>query len=270
MNIVCLGAHPDDGEFYAGGTLIKWAQAGHSVLVVSLTNGDIGHYEQSGGTLARRRAEESRIASERGGYEHFAWDNHDGELTPTLDRRKEVVRLLRRRQADLVLTHRPYDYHPDHRYTSLLVQDAAFMVTVPHFCPDTPALRRNPVFAYMMDRFTRPVPFQPDVAVDIDDVMDQKWSLLDAMCSQVYEWLPWLEGELDAVPRGEEERKRWLRQNWREFFLWPAEAARASLEREYGAAAAKVRYAEMFEICEYGRRPSTEELRQLFPVTAEG
>lgn len=266
MNIVCIGAHPDDGEFYAGGTLHLWARAGCNVLVVSLTNGDIGHHRQSGGVLARRRSAESAAAAKRGGYEALLLDNHDGELLPTLALRKEVVRIIREHQADIVLTHRPYDYHPDHRYTSLVVQDAAFMVTVPFFCPDVPALDKNPVFLYMMDRFERPVPLQADVAVDVGPVMETKWAMLDAMESQVYEWLPWLAGGEPAVPTETNERIAWLRGTWEAFFRAPAQLAQAKLCETYGAdAAGGVDYAELFEFCEYGRKPAREEIHRLFP-----
>jgi len=179
--------------------------------------------------------------------------------------RKQVVRLIREHQADVVLTHRPCDYHPDHRYTSMAVQDAAFMVTVPNFCPDVPALRQNPVFLYMMDAFTKPTPFQPDVAVAVDDVMEVKWSMLDAMASQMYEWLPWLDGRLDTVPAEAGARRRWLEQTYGSFFRKPAQQARAALAAWYGDAAAEIEFAELFEICEYGRVPSKSDLLELFP-----
>ena len=266
MNIVCIGAHPDDAEFYAGGTLVKWARLGHRVLVVSMTNGDIGHFAMAGGALARRRAAEAHHSAERAGFSECILDFHDGELLPTLEVRKNVVRLIREFHAEIVLTHRPYDYHPDHRYTSMAVQDAAFMVTVPYFCPDVPALRKNPVFLYMMDLFQKPAPFQPDVAVNVDDAMDVKWSMLDAMESQFYEWLPWLEGQLEEVPRDPAARRVWLEQSLSAFFLEPAQRARGILERTYGKTAAKkTRFAELFEVCEYGHQPSPRELHELFP-----
>ena len=266
MNIVCIGAHPDDAEVFAGGTCVKWARQGHKVLLVSMTNGDVGHHEMAGGTLAKRRAAEARLSAERAGVMELVLDNHDGELEPTLQVRKRVVEIIREFGADIVLTHRPNDYHPDHRYTSIVVQDAAFMVTVPHFCPAAPALTRNPVFLYLMDSFTRPIPFRPDIAVDVTDVMDVKWSMIDAMESQMYEWLPWLDGTLKEVPQDKAGRRKWLEKTWASFFVEPTKKARALLEKWYGKkAAAKIRYAELFEICEYGHQPSVEEIRRLFP-----
>jgi LmbE family N-acetylglucosaminyl deacetylase len=267
MNIVCIGAHPDDGEVYAGGTLVKWSQAGHRVLLVSMTNGDIGHHEMSGGALANRRRAEARRSAEIGGFTERVLDNHDGELMPSLDVRKSVVRLLREWKADLVLTHRPYDYHPDHRYAAMAVQDAAFMVTVPHFCPDVPALASNPVFLYMMDEFTRPVPFRPDVAVDVGDVMETKWAMIHSMASQFYEWLPWIMRAPELPPADEEGRKAWLKANWDPFFRAVSHrpGAREALAACLGAAGTGVAYAELFELCEYGHCPNLDELRSLFP-----
>jgi LmbE family N-acetylglucosaminyl deacetylase len=266
VNIVCIGAHPDDCEFHAGGTCSKWARIGHRVLLVSLTNGDIGHYESGGMPLVRRRTAEAKRAAKIAGCEAAVLDYHDGELQPSLALRRDVVRLIRQWQADLVLCHRPNDYHPDHRYASLAVQDAAFMVTVPGFCPDTPRLEHNPVFVYMHDRFQRPVPFRCDIAVDVDDAMTAKWDMLDAMESQVYEWLPWLHGKRAKVPKDRLARKQWLIKSWDGLFRAPAEKARKELTAWYGAThAKKVRYAELFEICEYGYQPTRDEIAKIFP-----
>ena len=114
-------------------------------------------------------------------------DIHDGELEPTLENRRRITRLIREWKADIVIAHRPWDYHPDHRYVGVLVQDAAFMVTVPFFCPDTPPLTKNPVFLYSSDRFQKPYPFRADIAVAIDDVFDQKLDAIHELESQVYE-----------------------------------------------------------------------------------
>lgn len=266
MNVVCIGAHPDDCEAFAGGTCVKWARLGWRVLFVSITNGDIGHHEMAGGPLAKRRAKESRSSAARAGVEQLVLGHHDGELEPTLEVRKEVVRIVRNWHADIVLTHRPNDYHPDHRYTSVAVQDAAFMVTVPHFCPEASPLEKNPVFLYLVDAFTKPVPFQPDIAVDIDDVIDVKWDMLDAMESQMYEWLPWLDGTLDTVPKDPQDRREWLTTAMSPFFQAHREIARPALLKWYGPDAEKgIRWAEPFEICEYGRRPSDAEILDLFP-----
>lgn len=261
-----IGAHPDDCEIKAGGTAAKWVDAGFRVTMVSVTNGDAGHYVMSGGELARRRKAECKESAKRGGTRSIVLDNHDGELSPLLSVRKEIVRIIREEKADIVVTHRPNDYHPDHRYTSQLVQDSAYMVTVPNFAPAVPALRRNPVYFYFMDDFEKPVPFQANIAVDVDDMMNVKFDMLDAMESQMYEWLPWHDGYLDDVPEGAKKRRKWLAKRWSAYFESYAERGRESLERRYGKKrASKVRYAEFFEVSEYGARPSEAFLQKLFP-----
>src|SRR5512139_3283883 len=174
LNIIAFGAHPDDCDGRAGGTAAKWVALGHRVRFVSVTNGDAGHQSQGGGALAMRRRAEAREAGRRIGIEYITLDNHDGELMPTLEVREQIIREIRRWNADLVLGPRPNDYHPDHRYTGVLLQDAAFMVTVPNIASDTPALRRNPVFMFFEDNFQKPAPFTPDVAVSIHDTISRK------------------------------------------------------------------------------------------------
>ncbi len=266
MNIVCIGAHPDDPEWYAGAAMAQWARAGHRVLSLALTNGDIGHHLMAGGVLAQRRAAESKCSAERAGIRSLVLDNHDGELMPTLELRRQVVRIIRNERANLVLTDRPWDYHHDHRYISVAVQDAAFMVTVPNFCPDTPALEKNPIFLYMMDTFQKPLPFQPDVVLDVDSTMDIKWAMLDAMASQMYEWLPWLERLPGTVPEAPEARLDYLRGFAGPYFRQFADRARAQLIAKYGDRAHLVEYAELFEICEYGSPPDAAFIAELFPA----
>jgi LmbE family N-acetylglucosaminyl deacetylase len=264
VNIIVFGAHPDDCDEVAGGTAAKWVAAGYKVRFVSVTNGDAGHQSEGGGALAKRRRAEALESGRRAGIGYVVLDNHDGELMPTLQVREQIIRQIRQWNADLVLGPRSNDYHPDHRYTGILVQDAAFMVTVPNICPDTPALRKNPVFMYVQDGFQKPNPFQPDVAVAIDDVIDKKFDMMDSHVSQFYEWLPWHEGMLDKVPKDPIERKQLLRKMW----TWEAAtpALRAALLKWYGAEAAqKIKYVEAFEICEYGGQPSEADLRRLFP-----
>jgi LmbE family N-acetylglucosaminyl deacetylase len=264
LRIIAFGAHPDDCDVVAGGVGAKWSSMGHKVRFVSMTNGDAGHQSEGGGALARRRRAEALEAGRRIGVEYVVLDNHDGELMPTLEVRNQVIRQMRDWKADLVIGPRPNDYHPDHRYTGVLVQDAAYMVTVPNVCPDTPALRRNPVFMYSQDGFQKPNPFRPDVAVAIDDVIGRKLDMMDAHVSQFYEWLPWHAGMLDKVPKDPGERKKSLATLWTEDI--PNPDVRRALAKWYGAEAAKtVKRAEAFEICEYGARPTEADLRHLFP-----
>jgi LmbE family N-acetylglucosaminyl deacetylase len=264
IRVIAFGAHPDDCDIRAGGTAALFARMGHAVKFVAVTNGDAGHQSEGGGALAKRRRAEAMESARRLGIEYEVLDNHDGELLPTLDIRLQVIRRIRQWNADIVLAPRPNDYHPDHRYTGVLVQDAAYMVVVPNIAPDTPPLRRNPVFLYFEDHFQRPNPFRPDVAVAIDDVWQQKVSALDAHVSQVYEWLPWVDGKFDEVPKDLDARRKWLAAT-RAPEVTPA--VRAALEKWYGTdKASRVKAAEAFELCEYGRRPTDDEIRRLFPM----
>ena len=263
LRIIAFGAHPDDCDIRAGGVAAKWVAAGAKVRFVSVTNGDAGHHEQGGGQLAMRRRAEAIEAGRRIGVDYVVLDNHDGELLPTLEIRQQIIRQIREWKADLVLAPRPNDYHPDHRYTGVLLQDAAFMVTVPNVVSDVPSLRKNPVFMYFEDGFQKPAPFRPDVAIPIDDVIDKKIEALDAHVSQVYEWLPWHDGILDQVPKDPAARKAWLKKQ-RTPTLSPA--MREAIAKWYGAdVAAKTVNVEAFEICEYGARPDEAMLKKLFP-----
>ena len=122
INVVIFGAHPDDCDIDAGGTAILFAKMGHNVKFVSLTNGDAGHYELGGEELAKIRYAEAQEAGKRFGVEYVVLDNHDGQLMPTLENRLKVIREIRNWNADLVIAPRPNDYHPDHRYTGILIQ----------------------------------------------------------------------------------------------------------------------------------------------------
>jgi LmbE family N-acetylglucosaminyl deacetylase len=271
LRIICFGAHPDDCELQAGGTAALWAAKGHRVKLVSVTNGDIGHWREAGGPLAKRRQAEVMETARILGITTEVLDIHDGELEPTLENRRKITRLIREWNADLVLTPRPNDYHPDHRYTAILVQDAAYMVTVPFFCPDVPALRKNPIFMYYPDRFQKPNPFQPDVAVSIDSVIDKKLDALDALESQFYEG--GANGSLNDVPAAPEkqkERRSAVRASFEKRYRDQANRFRNKLTEFYGKDAAdKIQHAEAFEICEYGRQPDKAELKRLFPFFPE-
>jgi LmbE family N-acetylglucosaminyl deacetylase len=264
LRVIVIGAHPDDCDQDAGGTAILFAQAGYAVKFVAVTNGDAGHQSEGGGMLAKRRFAEAQEAGKRFGVTYDVLDNHDGELVPSLDVRLQVIRKIREWNADIVLAPRPNDYHPDHRYTGVLVQDAAYMVAVPNVAAETPPLKKNPVFLYTQDFFQRPNPFRPDVAIDISSVYDQKIHALDAHASQFYEWLPWIGGYADQVPKNVADREKWLATN-RDIRITPE--VRTSLEKWYGKEkGAQIKHAEAFEVCEYGAQPKEEDLRRLFPM----
>jgi LmbE family N-acetylglucosaminyl deacetylase len=267
LRIIAFGAHPDDCELQVGGTAARWAKLGHHVLLVSVTNGDIGHWREAGGPLAVRRKAEVDKAHEILGIQGVVLDNHDGELEPTLENRRTLTRLIRSWNADLVLGPRTNDYHPDHRYTGVLVQDAAFMVTVPFFCPDVPAMKKNPVFMYYTDRFQKPAPSRPDIVISIDPVIDQKLDALAVMVSQFAEG--GANGSASLYPNdpaGQQQRQRQVREGFARRFQGIATRFNQELAKWYpGDGAKSVKHAEAFEICEYGGQPDKAELRRLFP-----
>ncbi len=266
LRLLILGAHPDDADYSAGGLAALYASAGHVVRMVSLTNGDAGHHERAGAALATRRRAEADAAAAVIGATYQILDHHDGELLPTLANREEIIRLLRTFKPDLVLTHRPNDYHPDHRYTSQLVQDAAYLVTVPAVLPGVPHLPRNPVIAYLPDEFQKPYPFTPTVAVDVGLVVEKIIDMLHCHVSQFYEWLPYNVGALDQVPTSPIKRRDWLGTQVRERLRKQAARFRDTLVRCYGAErGAKIEYAEAFEPCEYGAPLDEAATRRLFP-----
>jgi LmbE family N-acetylglucosaminyl deacetylase len=264
LRVIMIGAHPDDCDIKAGGTAILFSQLGHQVKFLSVTNGDAGHQEMGGGILAKRRFQEAQEAGRRYGVAYDVLDNHDGELTPKLEIRLQIIRKIREWGADVVIAPRPNDYHPDHRYTGILVQDAAFMVTVPNIAPDTPALVKNPVFFYFQDRFEKPNPFHPTVSIDITSVFDQKIHAMAAHESQFFEWLPWIGGYADDVPVNKSDWEKWLKEIRQEPI---SEAVQIALEKWYGPRdISAIRYVESFEVCEYGTQPSDEQIRNLFPM----
>jgi LmbE family N-acetylglucosaminyl deacetylase len=259
-----IGAHPDDADLKAGGTAALLAGRGHAVKFLSVTNGDAGHQTMGGGALAKRRRAEAQEAARRLGITYEVLDFHDGELLPTLDARRAIIRAIRAWDADVVVSHRPNDYHPDHRYSGILVQDAAILVEVPQLLTSTPALDHNPVFLYFEDSFQKPNPFTPDIALDVGPVYDTKLRALDAHVSQFHEYLPSVAEDMGTPPEDEAERLAWLKLHW----TFPiTEPVREALARWYGPAhAAQVGHAEAFEVAEYGTQPSEAMIRRLFSM----
>lgn len=263
LRIVIFGAHPDDPD-KAGGTAFKWAQLGYDVLMVSVTNGDAGHQTLKARELAKLRREEARKAGEVIGVRYITLDNHDGQLMPTYRNRLQIIKIIREQQADIVICPRPYDYHPDHRYTGVLVLDAAYMVTVPTILPKVPIVEKNPLFLFMSDGFIHPEPFKADVCVDIDDVIEKKMDMYHQHKSQMYEWLPYNRGMLSQVPATDPERRAWLGETRKKAF--DADPYRDRLAELYGSEkGARIKYCEAFQDSGYGTRLTKENTGYYFP-----
>ncbi len=278
MKVLMIGAHQDDNEFRCGGITSKLKKAGHDVRFLSMCNGCGGHHIMTPEETTARRAKESAAVAELLGITYDVWDYDDCNLVADLATRKRLIRYIRAYNPDVVIAHRPNDYHADHRASGQLVQDASYLLTVPHECPDVPAMRFMPVILYYEDSFSAPK-FRADLVVDIDSEIDVKMQIANLNVSQVYEWLPYTHGQI--VPEGEAERFEWLKgmnitsaTTDKEVMAAPrGEAVRyaktAALFRKeliatYGRKrGAKVRFAEAFEVCEYGA-PMTDEIIDAF------
>ena len=266
LKIIAFGAHPDDAELKASGVAAMWAAAGHKVKFVSMTNGDVGHFESAGGPLAKRRKAEVAECAKILGIETDVLDIHDGELVPSLENRQKVARLIRDWQADIVMGHRPYDYHPDHRYTGVLLNDTAVVVVAPFFVPDTPPTTRNPVYMNYSDGFQDPKPFTPTIVVGIDSQAEKKWKCITAMPSQFGDRDSWQGRTLPNVPQNDKERASYLLDIVKKRNVAVAEQYRDRLVTLYGAERGKkIQYAEAFELNQYGRQASLDELKKMFP-----
>jgi LmbE family N-acetylglucosaminyl deacetylase len=267
LRIIAFGAHPDDAELKAGGVAALWAAQGHKVKFVAMTNGDIGHFGMAGGPLAQRRKAEVAECAKILGIENEVLDIHDGELMPSLENRRTVARLIREWQADIVMGHRPYDYHADHRYTGVLMNDAAVIVAAPFFTPDTPPTPRNPVFMYYSDGFQDPKPFDPTIVVGFDSVADKKWRCVSAMPSQFGDRDSWQARTRPNVPQSDAERASFLLEGVKQRSVDVANQYRDTLVALYGAERGQaIKYAEAFQLNQYGRQASLDELKKMFPL----
>ena len=260
-----IGAHPDDCEYLVGGLTAKYRALGHAVKFLSATNGNAGHHQMGGGPLAVRRRQEAERVTQIAGIEYEILDIDDGQLEADLATRERFISLIRRFRPDLIFTHRTNDYHPDHRRTGILVQDASYLIRVPNICPLVPHLTHTPVILYMQDGFHKPVPLSPDVVVAIDEVLDEKVQMLHCHESQFYEWLPYVGGY--EVPDGNAARLAWMRESRERYDAGIADRFRAALLARYGEEqGSHVRFAEAFEVSEYGRPLPPDEIARWFPL----
>ena len=264
VRLLILGAHPDDAEFHAGGLIGHYRGLGHVVKIVSVTNGAAGHHRRPPEELTRMRRAEGAEVARRFGVEYEVWDFPDGELQPTLEVRRRVIQEIRQFRPDLVLTHRTCDYHPDHRAVGLAVQDASYMVTVPHIVPDVPALRADPIVAYMNDLFTKPCPLQADIVLDVTPHLDQIIDMLACHVSQVFEWLPYNLRVEDQMPNDSAARRKWMSAWYEERARSVANRFRPALMTAYGEQGSKIEFAEAYEISEYAGKLNDAVRQRLF------
>lgn len=260
--VLVLGAHPDDAEFFAGGLLARHAAAGSTLRLVSVTNGQSGHHQMPSDLLVPRRREEAKRAGQVLQADYVTWDFPDGYLMPTLELRLAIIEEIRKFGPDLVLTHRPFDYHPDHRAVGQAVQDASYMVLVPKIAPDYPPPHTEPIVAYMVDLFTRPSPFRADITLDVSDCWKSVIDMLECHESQFYEWMPWIDRISDLVPKSPEDRRAWLEE-------WFHEKTQGRVARFWNSHSGPVpKLVEAYEISEYAGKMSPQRTSELFPGAA--
>lgn len=264
--LLVLGAHPDDAEFHAGGLASIYRLLGRVVKLVSVTDGSVGHHERSPEQLVGIRRQEAAAAGRVIGAAYETWEFPDGRLEPTLEVRHRIICEIREFQPDLILTHRTCDYHPDHRAVGQCVQDASYMVTVPHIVPEVAALRRCPVIAYMGDLFTRPVRFRADVLIDVTELHESIAQMMACHQSQLFEWLAYEEGTLDKIPTGKYERLQWAKDWYAGHVRRRTEFFRDEVIAKWGPEAGEsIDLVEAYEISEYAIQPDASSLARLFP-----
>ncbi len=258
--VLVLGAHPDDAEFFAGGLLTRHARLGSEIRIVSVTNGQSGHQSIPSSELIGMRRREAAASGASIGATYVTGDFPDGSLQPSLELREFIIREIRTFAPDLVLTHRPFDYHPDHRAVGQGVQDASYMVLVPKIVPDAPTPHREPIVAYMNDLFTTPCPFRADVVLDVSEELDSILGMMACHRSQFFDWMPWIDRISDQVPEALTEQMAWLKN-------WYLERMQLRIDRFWKGTGPRPVLVEAYEVSEYAGKPSAEKLKLLFPGT---
>lgn len=180
--ILAIGAHPDDAELFAGGTLLRAAAAGHRVAILSLTRGESGTAGSAG-----QRAQEAAVAAKILGVAHSEQlDLGDGRLMNDETRRDAVVAAIRRLRPRVVLSHGPVDRHPDHRATHELVRDALFLANVAGYAPEGQAASerwKTEACVWWAGNTMDPQP-RADWVVDISEFFERKMQALKAYSTQ--------------------------------------------------------------------------------------
>jgi LmbE family N-acetylglucosaminyl deacetylase len=191
MKILAVGAHPDDLEILCAGTLAKYAARGDCVTMAVATNGEVGSPTLEKAEIAEIRRLEAKAAADVIGAE-FIWMNYPDEfLFSTEHTRLDFLNVVRRSRPDVVLTHAPTDYHPDHRATGQILWDIRVMTTVPNIKTEHPPCEKIPEI-YYFDTVAG-IDFVPQYYVDISKVFESKRQMLVCHKSQSI----WLEHQYE-------------------------------------------------------------------------
>ena len=267
LRIMIVAAHPDEADMYAGGTAALFAEMGAAVKILSITNGDAGHYEIGGMQLAQRRWREAQQAAQCLGIDEYeVLNEHDGELYPTMAVRNQVIERIRGWQPDVLIGFHPDGWgHPDNRNAGRVLVDAASFMKLPNILPTIPVFRKPTLCLWMWDYSTINI-HQHDIAIDVSPAIEKKLLACDAHATQFYENAPWGRGILNEVPENWGGKREFILKYWPEF-MYTQDSQRAGLEKWYGTEKAnQIKYAETFQIAPYGFQPSDDEIQQLFPM----
>lgn len=197
MNILAIGAHPDDIENSCGGTLAKYAKLGHKVFTATATNGNIGSATLPMDEIARIRKEEARRAAAIIGAEYICLDYDDEMFYEDRAARIAFINLVRYCKADIILTHSPEDYNPDHELTSKIIRDIAVMIPIEKIKTESKPYDKIPIIAYYEP--VHGLGFVPTEYVDITETMEIK----KAMCNEHQSQVAWMQANYkDAVGDG--------------------------------------------------------------------
>ena len=262
VRVMVIGAHPDDPDVNMAGTIAKFAKSGARVWMVSVANGDKGHRTLPPKELAARRYGETQASAKvLGAEKYIVMDGHDCELEPTMELKLKVTKLVREFAPHLIFTHRTCDYHADHRAVAQVMMDIAYFLGVPYWCPEAKVPDVLPAVFFMRDKFTMPREIRPDVVMDVTDVQDQAADALCCHTSQFFEWLPpELPGAVEDNPGKDgpvEAKRAFVKKYW--FARKVMDAKRFNLP---------FTYPEVFELSEYGKQLSSDEMKAMFPAGA--
>lgn len=200
MNILAIGAHPDDIETSCGGTLAKFVKQGHKVFTATATNGNVGSATLPMEEIAAIRKEEARRAAAHIGAEYICLDYDDEMFFEDREARLAFINLVRYCKADVILTHNPEDYNPDHELTSKIVNDIAVMIPVAKIKTPSPVYDKIPIIAYFEP--VNGLGFVPTEYVDISDVIEIKM----AMCREHKSQVSWMQDNYqDALGKKEKD-----------------------------------------------------------------
>ncbi|MBR7159482.1 MAG: PIG-L family deacetylase [Clostridia bacterium] len=184
MRILAVGTHPDDIEIACSGTLAKCVKRGDTVIVCHASTGNLGHVIIPPKELTEIRAKEAKRAGAMAGFEVICAGFDDLEIYDNNKKARDMmVDIIKYANPDLIITHDPDDYMPDHTATSRLVFDASFTATLPNYKTKQP----NPaklVPIYYMDTLAG-VNFNPTMYVDITNEIDLKLEMLNCHESQI-------------------------------------------------------------------------------------